>query len=439
MPALEEIELALSQRNTIPNASAVVFRKGAHLDCRADLEQMRLAGDWLFYATQIRGGRIAFVADALNAHRHHDQTVRHAFERTEALVEEQLHVKARIFESYPLSPNAIARSVGYTVAEYVRRKTIMGLDRPALASQPKLEPSLGRIRSALRARREPARDLRVLIVLSGADQGRGQEAAIRLANDIAAYFHVFVCNARPWIMDLRTAAELEDRITLIEGTLGMTFWVGDRETRGRDPFRGGLEAAVGSHRRTDPTLPDRRHPFARLVGGPPRRRGQARSIDPLVHRPLLFRGLPRGGRTRPRLPQPRPDFAVVDPGRLLCPARRSGGPSGDLEGPARRSRADLRRLRPRRDASGWRPGGEAGHPVRPRRQVDLGSLPGGRRSPGIARSRWAHDPPDRLNRQEPYDRTHLANRGMPNDPHLVSTFGRLNRTSNDYLRMTNDQ
>ncbi|MGP0064337.1 MAG: glycosyltransferase family 2 protein [Isosphaeraceae bacterium] len=231
VPALEEIELALSQRNTIPNASAVVFRKGAHLDCRADLEQMRLAGDWLFYATQIRGGRIAFVADALNAHRHHDQTVRHAFERTEALVEEQLHVKARIFESYPLSPNAIARSVGYTVAEYVRRKTIMGLDRPALASQPKLEPSLGRIRSALRARREPARDLRVLIVLSGADQGRGQEAAIRLANDIAAYFHVFVCNARPWIMDLRTAAELEDRITLIEGTLGMTFWVGDRETR----------------------------------------------------------------------------------------------------------------------------------------------------------------------------------------------------------------
>ena len=67
IPALEEVELALSQRNTIPNASAVVFRKRADIDCRADLERMRLAGDWLFYATQIRGGRISFVADALNS------------------------------------------------------------------------------------------------------------------------------------------------------------------------------------------------------------------------------------------------------------------------------------------------------------------------------------------------------------------------------------
>jgi glycosyltransferase involved in cell wall biosynthesis len=231
VPALEEVELALSQRNTIPNASAVVFRKRADIDCRADLERMRLGGDWLFYATQIRGGRISFVADVLNSHRHHDRTVRHAFERAAELVEEQLHVKARIFESYPITADAISRSVSYTVAEYVHRKAVMGLDRPALTSQPKLEPSLARIRSALRARRQPVRDLRVLMVLSAADQGRGQEAAIRLANKLAGYFHVFLCNACPWTTEPRTAAAVDERITLIEGTLGMTFWVGDRETR----------------------------------------------------------------------------------------------------------------------------------------------------------------------------------------------------------------
>lgn len=229
--ATEEIELALSQRNTIPNASAVVFRKRSDVDFRADLERMRLAGDWLFYATQIRGGCISFVADALNFHRHHDRTVRHAFERAAELVEEQLYVKARIFESYPISPNAITRSVSYTVAEYVHRTSVMALDRPALTGQPKLEPSLGRICSALRDRRRPPLDLRVLMVLSGAEQARGQEAAIRLANRLAGYIHVFLCNARPWTTGPRTADTLDERVTLLEGTLGMTFWVGDRETR----------------------------------------------------------------------------------------------------------------------------------------------------------------------------------------------------------------
>ena len=62
---VEEVELALSQRNTIPNASAVLFRRPPDLDCRTDLERMRLAGDWLFYAMQIRDGRISFVPDAL--------------------------------------------------------------------------------------------------------------------------------------------------------------------------------------------------------------------------------------------------------------------------------------------------------------------------------------------------------------------------------------
>ena len=80
VPAVEEVELALSQRNTIPNASAVLFRKRADLDCRAELERMRLAGDWLFYAMQIRDGRISYVPDPLNFHRHHNRTVRHAFE-----------------------------------------------------------------------------------------------------------------------------------------------------------------------------------------------------------------------------------------------------------------------------------------------------------------------------------------------------------------------
>src|SRR5262249_47400600 len=55
---IEEAELALSQKNTIPNASAVVFRRPRCLDFAAELQGLRFSGDWLFYAMQIRTGRI---------------------------------------------------------------------------------------------------------------------------------------------------------------------------------------------------------------------------------------------------------------------------------------------------------------------------------------------------------------------------------------------
>ena len=228
---IDEVELALSQRNTIPNASAVVFRCPVNLDCRSDLEWMKLAGDWLFYAYQIRDGNIAFLPDSLNFHRHHNRTVRHSFERASELVVEQLHVKASIFELFPISNNAISRSVSCTVAEYIIRTAAMGLDRPALTRQPRLESVLGRIRCALRGRCQPKRDLRVLMAVSNVNHIQGQEAAIRLANRLADYFHVFLCTARPWTTEARSLAAVDERITLLEGTLGMTFWVGDRETQ----------------------------------------------------------------------------------------------------------------------------------------------------------------------------------------------------------------
>ena len=227
VPALEEVERALSQRNTIPNASAVLFRKRATLDCRADLEWMRLAGDWLFYATQIHGGRISFVPEALNDHRHHERTVRQAFERALELVQEQLHVKARIFDDFSISARAISRSVSTSVAEYVYRARSLGLDWPSLTSQPRLEPLLERIRSALRARQQPPRDLRILIVLSGSARPSSEQAAVRLANALAGSFHVFLCGARPWM----PAPEVDERVTRLEGTLGMTFWAWDRKMR----------------------------------------------------------------------------------------------------------------------------------------------------------------------------------------------------------------
>src|SRR5208283_1961223 len=74
-PGLVEIADALSVKNTIPNVSAVVFRRNplievleSHLN---EMAGLRNAGDWLCYLRMMTKGSISFVAKSLNNHRRH--------------------------------------------------------------------------------------------------------------------------------------------------------------------------------------------------------------------------------------------------------------------------------------------------------------------------------------------------------------------------------
>jgi glycosyltransferase involved in cell wall biosynthesis/GT2 family glycosyltransferase len=76
----EEIALAMSIKNTIPNVSAVLFRTQALRTVLENyLEEMialRNASDWLCYLRLLSsGGRLAFVAQSLNNHRRHQSGV----------------------------------------------------------------------------------------------------------------------------------------------------------------------------------------------------------------------------------------------------------------------------------------------------------------------------------------------------------------------------
>lgn len=73
----EEISRFLAFRNTIPNASAVVFRK-EHADQITLPVKYRYAGDWLFWIRMLRFGSLAFSAEPLNRFRSHPQTTRAA-------------------------------------------------------------------------------------------------------------------------------------------------------------------------------------------------------------------------------------------------------------------------------------------------------------------------------------------------------------------------
>lgn len=81
-----ELDRFLSYRNTIPNASGVVFVKPNDLDILNASVNFRMAGDWMFWRKLLnRPGKIAYTATPLNYFRLHQQTTRHAFTQDKEL------------------------------------------------------------------------------------------------------------------------------------------------------------------------------------------------------------------------------------------------------------------------------------------------------------------------------------------------------------------
>ena len=75
----EELSNVQAIKNTIPNVSAVIFRKAALKSAmqasKKNLFKLRIAGDWLIYANMLKQGKVGHIADSLNAHRRHQSSV----------------------------------------------------------------------------------------------------------------------------------------------------------------------------------------------------------------------------------------------------------------------------------------------------------------------------------------------------------------------------
>lgn len=108
-PAAEELNSGLAVKNTIPNASAVVFRKFDLAGLRSDLAKYRLCGDWLFYIHAIRGGKVAFCSDELNYHRRHDSTCIARYKHDGRRFVETRDVQDVARETAPLSNDTLRR------------------------------------------------------------------------------------------------------------------------------------------------------------------------------------------------------------------------------------------------------------------------------------------------------------------------------------------
>jgi glycosyltransferase involved in cell wall biosynthesis len=99
LDGLEFISKYLIEKNYIPNASAVIFRKslvGDHLD--PDLLKMKMCGDWLFWIRLLRQTRVSFLAEHLNYFRYHSNAsrVHNSLERKKLRVLEEIPIRDEI-------------------------------------------------------------------------------------------------------------------------------------------------------------------------------------------------------------------------------------------------------------------------------------------------------------------------------------------------------
>ncbi len=70
-----EIKNHLIYKNTIPNASSVVFKNEKYITKYIN-DDMTMAGDWWFWISLIKNKKIAFISERLNFHRSHGKTTR---------------------------------------------------------------------------------------------------------------------------------------------------------------------------------------------------------------------------------------------------------------------------------------------------------------------------------------------------------------------------
>ena len=192
--------------------------------------KLRFAGDWLFYAMQLRTGKIAYLPESLNFYRRHQKTVTRQSVLGDTHAEETLHVKAQDLRDLP-GPGRGDRAQPLAV-----RDGIQLLDRSA-------GPEAAGVHGASEAGRPAAADSggtagAPQCLRSAARPSGGRWHAVRnratfdihLANALAGEQDVFLFSARPQPIDLSLIGRVDERVNFLEGTLGPLPWPSSIET-----------------------------------------------------------------------------------------------------------------------------------------------------------------------------------------------------------------
>lgn len=95
----------LSYKNTIPNASAVIFKKAAYMHVDDEYTKMQYCGDWLLWIKILKAGDVAYTAQPLNFFRKHAATTRtlNSSDKLRKRLEEEFYMLQYIRENIGLS------------------------------------------------------------------------------------------------------------------------------------------------------------------------------------------------------------------------------------------------------------------------------------------------------------------------------------------------
>jgi glycosyltransferase involved in cell wall biosynthesis len=124
----EECRTHLVRCNTVPNASAVLFRKLQYDQTGGADESLRLCGDWKLWASMALMGDVGYVAQPLNYFRLHDSSVTTTADQARVHVLEWLKVTRWILERVTPSDTVLKRVYEYQANRWV--PTILSLGVP---------------------------------------------------------------------------------------------------------------------------------------------------------------------------------------------------------------------------------------------------------------------------------------------------------------------
>lgn len=172
---LAEVLGGLGVRNTLPNISAVVFRRPASLPLLDDPAwlSMRICGDWLFHLHLLAGGRVAYFSETTNFFRLSSGSAGAGSYRTPAYYREHEAVARTVARLYPVDAALLGRHRELLRLFYAERFPGDTLHLDMLYA-PEVERFLA----------EP-RPRRVLISLFAFSLGGGEIAPLRLAAGLA--------------------------------------------------------------------------------------------------------------------------------------------------------------------------------------------------------------------------------------------------------------
>lgn len=103
---INEIQNALAICNTIPNVSAVVFKKSNQIEIIEEAKKFKISGDWYIYYKLLSNGDIAYCSKSLNYFRKHSKSTSTVVSR-ELEIRELLTIQSEIRKNCHLNSNQI--------------------------------------------------------------------------------------------------------------------------------------------------------------------------------------------------------------------------------------------------------------------------------------------------------------------------------------------